>query len=160
VLVWRRKQCLDLYVIYYICNWWWYMLTRNKLDLIWFDLIVAFWPGTVELGIILIFFFCRRLVLNIFLFPVSTAKLFGDFYNNRQSAANSYPYFAYSFVFLMLRQYYWRCDSYSANRRSAANIKKICENFILALRIRLASPIGAASVPPLRLFAPNATQRQ
>ncbi len=30
-----------------------------------------------------------RLVLNIFPFPVSTAKLLGDFYNNRQSAANS-----------------------------------------------------------------------
>jgi hypothetical protein len=78
----------------------------------------------------------RRLVLNIFPFPLSTAKLLGDFYNSRQSAANSKPSFAYSFVFLMLRQYYWRYDSYSAIRRSAAaNIKKIPENFILVLRI-------------------------
>jgi hypothetical protein len=60
----------------------------------------------------------------------------------------------------MLRQYYLFCDSYSANRRSAANIKKIRENFVLALQIRPASPIGAASIPPVRLLAPNATQRQ
>jgi hypothetical protein len=47
---------------------------------------------------------CQRLILNIFLFPVSTAKLIGAFYNNRQSAANSCPRFAYSFVSLMLLQ--------------------------------------------------------
>jgi hypothetical protein len=63
----------------------------------------------------------RRLVLNIFRFPVSTAKLKGDFYNNRQSAANSCPCFVYYFVSLMLRQYYWSCDSFSANMQSAAN---------------------------------------
>ncbi len=68
--------------------------------------IVAYWPGTVALGIILIFFFRRRLVLHIFPFPVSTEKIFGDFYNNRRSAANSFPRLAYSFVVLMLRQYY------------------------------------------------------
>ncbi len=71
----------------------------------------------------------RHLVSNIFPFPVSTAKLLGDFYYNRRSAGNSFPRFAYSFVFLMLHQYYWSCDSYSANRRSAANIKnlqKVC----------------------------------
>jgi hypothetical protein len=76
------------------------------------------------------FLFRRRLVLNIFPFLVSTAKLLGDFYNNRRSAANSCPRFAYFFVFLMLRQYYWRCDSYSANRRSTANIKKSAKNFM------------------------------
>ncbi len=43
----------------------------------------------------------------------------------------------------MLRQSYCHCDSYSANRRSIANIKKIRENFVLALRIRPASPISA-----------------
>ncbi len=52
------------------------------------------------------FLLCRHLVLKIFPFPVSTAKLIGDFYNNRQSAANRYPRFAYSFVSLMLQQYY------------------------------------------------------
>jgi hypothetical protein len=88
-----------------------------------------------------------HLVLNFFPFPVGTAKLKGEFYNNRRSAANIYPRFAYSFVSLMLRQYYWLCDSYSANRRSAANIKKIRENFLLALQIRPASPICAANVP-------------
>jgi hypothetical protein len=29
-------------------------------------------------------------------FPVTTAKLLGDFYNNRRSAVNSFPRFAYS----------------------------------------------------------------
>jgi hypothetical protein len=46
----------------------------------------------------------------------------------------------------MLRQYYWSCDSFSANRRSAAN-KKIRKNFLLALRICPALPKGAANVP-------------
>jgi hypothetical protein len=32
------------------------------------------------------FLFRRRFVLNIFPFPVITAKLLGDFYNNRRSA--------------------------------------------------------------------------
>ncbi len=44
---------------------------------------------------------CRRLVLNIFPFPVSTAKFIGDFYNNGRSAAISCLRFAYSFVSLM-----------------------------------------------------------
>jgi hypothetical protein len=65
----------------------------------------------------------RRLTLNIFPFPVTTAKLIGKFYNNRRSATHGCPRFAYSFVFVMLRQYYWRCDPFSANRRSAANKK-------------------------------------
>ncbi len=46
-------------------------------------------------------------------------------------------------ISLMLRQYYLSCDSYSGNRWSAANYKKICENFLLALQIRPASPISA-----------------
>jgi hypothetical protein len=87
-------------------------------------------------------FLRRRLVLNIFPFPVSTAKLIGDLYNNRRSAANGYLRFAYSFVSLMLRQYYLSCNSYSTNRRSVAN-KKIRKNFVLALRIHPASPISA-----------------
>jgi hypothetical protein len=70
------------------------------------------------------FLLCRHLVLNIFPFPVRTAKLIGDSYNNRRSAANSYPHFAYSFISLMLRQYYLSCDSYSTNRQRAANKKK------------------------------------
>jgi hypothetical protein len=31
----------------------------------------------------------RCIVMNVFPFPVSTANLLGDFYNNRRSAANS-----------------------------------------------------------------------
>jgi hypothetical protein len=117
-------------------------------------LIVTYWPGTVALGIILsFFFFCLRLGFNIFPFPVTTAKLIGEFYNNRRSAANWCPRFAYSFVLLMLRQYYWRCDSYTANRRSTANMKNLrksyywrCESPPLRLkarRTRTASPKSA-----------------
>jgi hypothetical protein len=78
--------------------------------------IVGYWPGTVALGTYFDLLIRRHLVLNVFPFPVSKAKLIGEFYNNRRSAANWCPRFAYPFVFLMLRQYYWRCDSYSANR--------------------------------------------
>jgi hypothetical protein len=95
----------------------------------------------------------RCLVLKIFPFPVGKVKLTGKFYNNRQSAVNSYPRFAYSFVSLMLRQYYWSCDLYSANRRSAASKKKSpktsywrCQFAPLRLRAQLtfhASPISA-----------------
>ncbi len=98
------------------------------------------------------FLLCRHLTLNIFPFPVTTAKLIGEFYNNRRSAAHGCPHFAYSYVFLMLHQYCWRCDPFSANRQSTANEKKIRENFLLALRIRLlaqrrrlASPLSARS---------------
>ncbi len=95
----------------------------------------------------------RHLVLNVFPFPVSKAKLIGEFYNNTRSAANRCPRFAYPFVFLMLRQYYWRCDSSSANRRSAANIKNLRKSYywrcefaalrLLAQRRRRASPLSA-----------------
>jgi hypothetical protein len=70
------------------------------------------------------FLLCRRLTLNILPFPVTTAKLIGEFYNNRRSAAHGCPRFAYSFVFLILHQYYWHCDPFSANRQSTANGKK------------------------------------
>jgi hypothetical protein len=63
--------------------------------------IVGYKPGTVALGIFFHILIRLRLVLNVFPFPVSTAKLIGDFYNNWQSAANSCPSFAYSFVSLM-----------------------------------------------------------
>jgi hypothetical protein len=94
--------------------------------------------------------------LNIFPFPVGTAKLKGEFYNNRQSAANSYPRFAYSFVSFMLRQYYRLCDSYSANRRSAANKKNPRKLVIGAANSpRFAYMRGKCSA--LRLKAPNAS---
>jgi hypothetical protein len=85
-----------------------------------------------------------RLALNIFPFLVYTVKLIGDFYNNRRNTSHGCPCFAYSFVFLMLRQYYWRCDLCTANKQ---RINKIRENNLLALRMRIASPIGADSVP-------------
>ena len=107
--------------------------------------------------------FRRRLVLTIFPFPVSTEKILGDFYNNRRSAANSFPRFAYSFVVLMLRQYYWRCDSHSANRRSTANMKNPRKSYywryefaalrLLAQRRRPASPLSAEiDVTPITIL--------
>ncbi len=107
----------------------------------------------------------RRLALNIFPFPVTIAKLIGEFYNNRQSAAHGCPRFAYSFVFVMLRQYYWRCDSFSANRWSAANNKNPRKLLIGAANSprfafkrrerRSANTVGATSLVALRVFAPN-----
>ncbi len=117
--------------------------------------IIRYWPGTVELGIIFELLFRRHLVLNIFPFQVCTAKLIGEFYNNRQSAANRCPRFAYPFVSHMLRQYYQCCDSYSANRRSAANMQNprkssywSCKSALLHLkaqRKRTASPLSTGS---------------
>ncbi len=109
----------------------------------------------------------HRLALNIFPFPVTTVKLLGEFYNNRRSAANRCPRFAYSFVSFMLPQYYWSCNSYCASRRSAANKKKSAKTFnwrcefvafrLLALRRRPASPLSAAcNVSPITfLFSAN-----
>jgi hypothetical protein len=95
----------------------------------------------VALGIILIFYFLLpltlRLALNIFPFPVTTEKLIGEFYNNMRSVAHGCLRFAYSFMFLMVRQYYWRCDPFSANRQNTANIKKIQRKLL----------IGAANLP-------------
>jgi hypothetical protein len=39
--------------------------------------IVGYWPGTVALGIVLVFLIRHCLVLNIFLFPVRTAIIIG-----------------------------------------------------------------------------------
>ncbi len=86
-------------------------------------LIVKHWPRSVALGIILNFQLAFRLDLNILPFPVSTAKSPGDFCNSRQSAAKWCPHFACSFVSIMLCQYYWSCNQYSANRQSPANKK-------------------------------------
>jgi hypothetical protein len=82
------------------------------------------------------FLICHRLILNINLFPVTTAKLLGELYNNRRSAVQRHPRFAYSFMSLLLPQCYWRCNSYSAYKRNAAN-RKNPEIF----------GIGAANVP-------------
>ncbi len=79
----------------------------------------------------------RHLVLDIFPFPVSTAKLIGNLCNNRRSAAQRYPGFTYSVVFLMLRQYYWCCDSYVAN--TVGGVRRI--------QLKSAKVIGAVSVP-------------
>jgi hypothetical protein len=107
----------------------------------------------VALGIYFHLLIRRRLVLNVFPFPVSKAKLLGEFYNNRRRAANRCPCFAYPYVFFMLRQYYWRYDSYSANRQRAANMKNPQKSYfwrcefaalrLLAQRRRPASPLSA-----------------
>ncbi len=80
---------------------------------------------------------------------------YGDFYNSRRSAANKCLHFANSFVSFMQRQYYWSCNLFSANRRSAANKKKLgkiyywlCEFAALRLVARgrhLASPLSAGN---------------
>jgi hypothetical protein len=76
-------------------------------------------------------------VLNVLPFPLSKEKFLGDFCANRQSAAKSFPRFAYSFVSLMQRQYYWCCDFYSAYRQNTAIENKICEIVLLALTVEL-----------------------
>jgi hypothetical protein len=99
------------------------------------------------------FFIHRRLALNTFLFPVTTAKLIGEFYNNRQSTAHRCLRFTYSLMSLTLHQYYWYCDSCPANRQNAANKQKsaktpnwCCECTSLCLwtrRVQPASPKSA-----------------
>ncbi len=113
------------------------------------------------------FLLCRHLAVNIFPFPVTTAKLIGEFYNNRRSAADRCPRFAYSFVSFMLHQYYWSCDSYCVSRRSAANNKKSAKTFnwccefvalcLLARRRHHASPLSAGcNVAPITfLYSAN-----
>ncbi len=104
----------------------------------------------------------RRLAMNVFPFPVSKAKLIGEFYNNRRSAANRCQPFAYPFVSLKLRQYYWCCDSYSAYRQSAVNMKNPRKSYywrcefaalrLLVQRRRPASPLSAGiDVAPIQL---------
>jgi hypothetical protein len=85
---------------------------------------VAFWPLTVAVGIILIFFIRRHLVLNLFPLPLSTEKLLGELCYNMQSVKNKFPRFVYPFVSLILCQYYWCCNFYSTYGRSAAKKKK------------------------------------
>ncbi len=108
------------------------------------------------------FLICCRLVLNMIPFPVSTAKLAGNFYNKR-SAANRCPSFAYSFVSFMLHQYYWCCFLYSTSRRNGANKKNsaktsnCCCNFavlgLLAFQRRPASPFSTGSnVAPIKVL--------
>jgi hypothetical protein len=64
--------------------------------------IVAYWPGFVARCIILNFISLSSQIEHISVFG-QYSNLFGDFYNNRRSAAKSYLRFTYSFVFLMLR---------------------------------------------------------
>ncbi len=96
---------------------------------------------------------CRRLVLNVFPLPVSKAKLIGEFYNNMRSAANQCPRFTYPFVFLLLCQYYWRCDSYSANRRSAANMKNPRKSYYWCCEFAALRLLAQRRRPTLPLIA-------
>jgi hypothetical protein len=99
----------------------------------------------------------RRLVLNIFGFPVSTANLLGDFYNKRQSAANSFLRFSYSFVFLSSTiGPAIRTPPIGIAQRT---LKKQTKHFLLGLPICAASPIGAAGILPLCLLAADAMHR-
>jgi hypothetical protein len=71
-------------------------------------------------------------------FPVNAGRLIDNFWN-RQSMVNSFPHCAYSFLFLMLCQCFWCCDSNSAYRQK----KKSTFFLLLAQRIHSSSPISA-----------------
>ncbi len=102
--------------------------------------IVGYWSGTVALSIFFFFTSPSSCIEHI-----SISGHYSEI--NRQSMAHGCPSFAYSFVFLMLRQYYWHCDSFAANRRSSANKQKSAENNLLALQMCLVLPIGVESAP-------------
>jgi hypothetical protein len=90
-----------------------------------------------------VFLLRRGLSLNIFPFQVTTAKLIGEFCNNRRSAAHGCPRFTYSFVFHMLRHCYWRW-------RSAAKKKILRKLLIVAVNL-LRFAYWRSEGAPLRL---------
>jgi hypothetical protein len=63
------------------------------------------------------FLWARRLLCNVFPFPVCKAQLIGDWYVNRRGAPNT-------IIFLIFRQYYWRTDEPCANRSGGPQKKK------------------------------------
>jgi hypothetical protein len=69
-------------------------------------LIVRYRPRNVALDIIMNVSIRLQLLLDVFPFPVSSAKLIRNFWCNRRYEANRLPHFVYSSVFLMLCQYY------------------------------------------------------
>ncbi len=84
----------------------------------------------------------------MFPFPLTNAQLLGELCNNRQSPANKFSRFAYYFVSLMLRKYYWCCDSCSAQRQCETN-KTNPQNILLGAAICPALPrsAGCNAVP-------------
>jgi hypothetical protein len=106
------------------------------------------------------FLLCRRLALNIFPFLVTTAKLLGEFYNNRRSAENRCPRFAYSFVSLCCANTIGPAirtapvgKAQRIKKKSAKTFNWHCEFVafrLLALRRRPALPLSAAcNVAPI-----------
>ncbi len=107
-------------------------------------LIIGFCPRTVALGIPLLFNWSPSCTE-----PISISaqywEIISEFCNNRQSAANTIPRFAYSFVSLILRQYYWLCNFYSAYGRR----KKNQRNLFIDTANSPTSSIGMASASRL-----------
>jgi hypothetical protein len=90
-----------------------------------------------------------HVVLNVFLFLFSKAKLVDYFRTNWQRAVNGFSQFTNSFVSLRQRQYYWCRDFYFAKRQSVANKKK---------SVKLS--YWRFEFTPLRLLEENNLERQ
>jgi hypothetical protein len=111
---------------------------KTKVGLKW----LQYWVYAGDYGAGHHFECLHRLILNIFPFQVSTAKLIGDFYNNTPNTVNRCPRFAYSFVSLMLCRTIGAAN-FTPRIGESQRIKKTHENSL----ILPASPVGAASAP-------------
>jgi hypothetical protein len=80
---------------------------------------------------------CHHLVLYIFPFLVSTAKLLGELYDNRRSTENRCPHFAYFFCTLCCANPIGPVS----HTPPIAN-EKICENILIATAKGPALPIS------------------
>jgi hypothetical protein len=85
----------------------------------------------VVIDVCLFFLWARRLLCNVFPFPVCKAQLIGDWYENRRGAPNT-------IIFLVFRQYYWRTDAPCANWSGGPKKKKK----LLAHCVWPALPVG------------------
>jgi hypothetical protein len=72
--------------------------------------------GTVVIDVCLVFNGPVVFLCNIFPFPVSKARLIGDWYENRRGAP-------ITIILLIIRQCYWRTDAPCANRSGGPNMK-------------------------------------
>ncbi len=102
--------------------------------------IVGYWPRSVALGLVLVFFSSHRLVWEVFPFSLSTAKLGQVSVRIGEARRIYFPRFAYSFVFFMQHQYYCRCGFYSNYEEQ--RISKIREKSWWVRKIRPASHIS------------------
>ncbi len=70
------------------------------------------------------FLICCHLVLNIFCFCSVLNNFYASSVKNKRSGAIRFLCFTYSFVSLIMHQYYWCCDSHSAYGQSGVKKKK------------------------------------